>query len=273
MGKIVELIDQYCYENQEDERRTHLGPSILGDECGRKIWLEFRWALKLKNEPWMVRLLERGKKEEKVFIHFLEKIGVKVEQIDPATGKQWRFTGYKGQFCGSSDGKGSGVIFDHSYLLEFKTHSDKSFKDLINNGVRNSKPEHYVQVTMYMGEMDLTKCLYLAVNKNHDDLYDEIIDFNPEMYKKYKTRAIQLIDAAEPPPRISNNPTWYQCKMCDYHRLCHGRALPDLNCRTCAHSTPVENGRWQCEFYAGNPLIPENVMGQGCPNYHQHPME
>ena len=57
-----------------------------------------------------------------------------------------------------------------------------------------------------------------------------------------------MINATEPPLRCSNDPSWYVCKMCDFHGHCHGDKVPAVNCRTCAHSTPEMNGdaRWSC---------------------------
>jgi hypothetical protein len=65
-------------------------------------------------------------------------------------------------------------------------------------------------------------------------------------------RAKLIIEAAEPPPRLSEDASHWICKMCDFHAQCHGTTAPEVNCRTCAHSTPVldaEGGQWRCEHH------------------------
>jgi hypothetical protein len=273
MGKIVDAIDAAVLAGQEQGHRAHLGCSGIGEECARKIWYSFRWTSQSTFAPNTLRLFERGHLEEDRFVKWLRAAGVEVFQNDPNTGRQFRFKGYKGHVGGEIDGVGIGIISDQPYLLEFKTHNEKSFKELQANGVEMSKPIHYVQMQMYMGQYQLPRALYLAIDKNSDRLYDEVVEFNRAIYDKYLARAQMIVDAPEPPPRLSNNPTWFECKWCDHHAVCHLKAAPLKNCRTCAHSTPVEDGEWQCEFPPGINPIPEELMVTGCPIYYQHPME
>lgn len=277
MGTIVDAIDRVLFEEQDQELRSHTGASTIGEECGRKIWYSFRWVLQQKHRPQLLRLFERGHLEEDRFVGWLRKAGVIVHQNDPATGRQYRFTGYKGHYAGEIDAVGEGLI-PGPYLLEFKTHNDKSFKDLCANKVKMAKPTHYVQMQMYMGQYKLPRAVYLAINKNTDDLYDEVVEFNQAVYDKYLARAATIIDSPEPPPRISNNASWFECKWCDFHAVCHLKAEVLKNCRTCAHSTPVEQGQWLCEndsrevpFLSG--IIPIAIVKAGCSEYHRHPME
>jgi hypothetical protein len=103
-----------------------------------------------------------------------------------------------------------------------------------------------------MGLTGMERAFYMAVNKNDDTIYTERIEFDLVEFKKIMERAERVIRAAEPPLRCSNDPSWYVCKMCDFAPLCHGEEAPDVNCRTCAHSTPEldgENGKWTCREY------------------------
>lgn len=274
MGIVADAIDEFVLADQDEKMRGHLGYSSIGEDCARKLWYSFRWATKPEHPAATLRLFERGHLEEDRFVRWLRGAGVLVYQNDPETNKQFRFSGYKGHVGGEIDGVGVGLISGQPYLLEFKTHSEKSFKDLVANGVEFSKPMHYVQMQMYMGQYSFSKGLYLAIDKNSDKLYDEVLEFNPAVYEKYLKRAQMIVDAPEPPPKLSTNPSWFECKWCDHHSVCHLKEAPLRNCRTCAHSTPVENGKWKCE-------CPENevaeisvyVIEKGCFRYHQHPME
>ena len=54
-----------------NENRTHLGASVIGRECGREVWLMFRWALDRSWGGRMLRLFARGKREENIFALFV----------------------------------------------------------------------------------------------------------------------------------------------------------------------------------------------------------
>ena len=58
-------------------------------------------------------------------------------------------------------------------------------------------------------------------------------------------KAGRIIFAQRPPSRISEDPAWYECRMCAHHDVCHGGGAAAVNCRTCLHATPVEGG-WHC---------------------------
>jgi hypothetical protein len=77
-------------------------------------------------------------------------------------------------------------------------------------------------------------------------------------------RAERVITAAEPPLRCSNDPSWWICKLCDFHETCHGNKAPDATCRTCCHSTPELDGeaRWSCAHH--NADIPLDAQRRGC---------
>lgn len=272
---ILEAIDASIFNAQDRSLRGHLGASIIGAKCARKLWYGFRWATACEWEPRLLRLFDRGKLEEDRFIKWLTDAGVKVWQLDPATGKQYRFSGYKGHFGGELDGVGQHPAIDGPFLLEFKTHNTNSFGELKAVGVECSKWEHYVQVQIYMGVMNLKQAVYLAINKNSDEIYAETVQFEQCCYDAFVKRAEMIIDAPEPPPKISNEPSWWECKFCEHRPICHDKQLPLRNCRTCAHSTPIEGAQWQCEENRSKSfsIIPAEVIKTGCSKYVQHPME
>lgn len=269
-----------AYRGEEDAFRSHLGASLIGRECARELWYSFHWTTAPTFEGRMLRLFNRGHLEEPRMVALLRLIGCTVWQLDE-NGKQFRVSGYKGHFGGSMDGVVLGLpeMPDEPALAEFKTHNDKSFQKLKGDGVREAKLEHYVQMQIYMGKNALRWALYMAVNKNDDDLYAELVAFDRETFERFDQRAAGIIDAQEAPPRISESPGWYKCKICPFAPVCHGAALPDVNCRTCRWSTPVEGGKWVCE----NPKVmaehgqttpvelDKETQLRGCPHYEMNP--
>lgn len=215
----------------------------------------------------MLRLFDRGHREESVFVNHLRSSGVHVLDVDPNTGEQFRIAHWDGHFGGSLDA----LIFDPPDfpgvwgLGEFKTHNDKSFRDLVKNKVKKSKWEHYVQMNIYMYKYGLQYALYMAVNKNDDSYHFEVVELDAAVAEQYIDRAGKIIYAERIPDRISDDPGWYECKFCDYRLVCHNDTLPAKNCRTCVHSTPAPEGQWGCDLYGA--IIPEGVTYKGCENY------
>lgn len=228
--------------------RPHLGASLIGRECERELWYTFRWAKKPSFDGRMLRLFDRGQKEEARFIEELRGIGAEVFDTDEATGDQIRVSAVNGHFGGSCDGVARGLPeAPKSWaVLEFKTHGAKSFDKLKKEGVRQAKPEHFSQMTVYMHLLDLERALYLAVNKDTDELYSEWLHLDKDHALELLRKAERIVNYTSPPERISDDPAWWKCKFCDYHALCHDEQIADVNCRTCAHSSPAENGSWTC---------------------------
>lgn len=235
-----------------DGNRRHLGASIIGKECERALWYDFRWTTRSQHPGRLLRLFETGQLEETRLVRNLRRTGATVVEVDPDTGRQFRVQAHGGHFGGSLDGVAINLIEAPKtwHVLEFKTHSKKSFGDLVAKAVRESKPQHFAQMQIYMHLTGITRAMYLAVNKDTDDLHVERVEVDPVYAEALLTKAGRIIFAAVPLPRISDDPSWYQCRMCDHAALCHGDAdgsvAAQVNCRTCLHSTPVDGG-WQCE--------------------------
>lgn len=252
------------YESKPQQHRGHLGCSLLGDTCERKVWLGWRWALSPKFGGRILRLFDSGKREEQRPINELRGIGAQVWDVDPATGDQWRVSSCGGHLAGSLDGvvKGIPECPDDALVLEIKTHGAKSFADLTKKGVKESKPVHYAQMTLYMGLMELPRALYFAVNKDTDELHTEVVAFDREHFDALIARAQRIIDSTQPPYRISTDPDHFECKWCGFHAICHAGQSAEVNCRTCCHSTPIDAGAWKCERKAAT--ISEDEQRIGC---------
>lgn len=290
-GRVMPHMDD-AYRGEDGGHRSHLGASILGGECPRSIWYSFRWVHKAAFEGRTLRLFNRGHLEEARFIALLLMIGCEVWQQD-ANGKQFRISWAEGHAGGSGDGVERGIPDlppETAAVCEFKTHGEKSFIELAGKlnewrahvenpshapftgqGVRSAKFEHYVQMQLYMRKMGLPAAIYMAVCKNTDDLYAEVIHLDHEFADQYLDRGEQIVWATQAPKRISESAGFYKCRWCDKRPVCHMGAAPDLNCRTCEHSEPVRGGEgaWHCRLH-GMPLSKE-LQQAGCKTYKRDP--
>jgi hypothetical protein len=179
-------------------------------------------------------------------------------------------------------------------LGEFKTHNEKSFAKLAGtewrkhldyhlglsktqvqfdgDGVKEAKFEHYVQMQLYMFKMGLAVCLYVAVNKNTDDIYCELISLDSKFAEQFLARGETLVDSLDAPTKLSKSPGFWKCKFCDHLPVCHLGAPPAKNCRTCAFSCPVVNepgAHWHCN--ERNIRLTKEMQLAGCSKYVRNP--
>ena len=248
----INKIYQHYERTYNDGHRAHLGGSLIGRECERELWFTFRWATDVHHDGRLLKLFQRGHREELIFIDDLKQAGVEVYSGNP-DGSQYTVQACGGHFGGSMDSVGRGFIEAPSrwHLIEMKTHNKKSFDQLVANGVRETKPEHFaqMQVYMYLAEPQLERALYLAVNKDTDELYSERFHLDRAFAAAMVDKAGRIIYAKTPPPGISSDPSFYKCKMCNQADTCHQRKGAAINCRTCVHSTPEDSGTWRCELH------------------------
>lgn len=257
-----------AWEKRENRPpRSHLGASTIGRECERELWLTFRWADYPQYEGRLLRLFNSGHLAEPRFVADLEAAGVTVHTIDAETGKQFLFADHGGHFGGSMDGAGLGFAEAPKtwHVLEFKTHSEKSFTSLTKLGVKAAKFEHWAQMQTYMQKFGIDRAFYLAVNKNTDELYAERIEYDAKAAAALTDKAGRIIFAAEPPQGISDSPAHFKCKFCNMAAVCHASAFPKANCRTCVYATPEPDGdaRWTCSFHKKDLTVDDQRAGCG----------
>lgn len=286
LQKVLPYIED-IYRADTEPFRSHMGASLIGQECGRSVWLSWRWATLPSFSGRLYRLFNRGHMEEARFISLLLMIGCKIFQQDQ-NGHQFRISHADKHFGGSGDGVVTGVpdVDDPNLALlsEYKTHGEKSFIELVGpladyrkhledphrhpfkgKGVRVGKPEHYVQMQVYMRKMGLTAAIYGAVCKNTDDLYMELVTLDIETSDAFLERGAKLVSMQEPPTRINESPGFFKCRFCDHRPVCHLGAKPAVNCRTCKFSKPIEEGKWFCNMHQTE--IDKQTQFAACQDY------
>ena len=246
----VAAIYRWHKATADSGHRPHLGASVIGHACERYLWLLFRWCGAEDFDGRMLRLFDTGKRAESRFVEELRGIGCEVHDVDEFGG-QFRVSDIAGHFGGSMDGAVQGLPEAPKawHVVEFKTHGEKSFNELVKKKVRAAKPQHWAQMQVYMGLTGMDRAMYLAENKNTSDVYAERVEFDLVEFTALVERARRVITAGTPPGKLSEDPAWFECKWCSFHSQCHGEKVPEVNCRTCAHSTPrvdVDGGVWHC---------------------------
>lgn len=285
---------QSAYEEKErtSKRRSRgLGASQLGKQCERQVYYGFRWFQDSDFSGRMLRLFDTGNLQEGRIVDDLRSIGIEVWEKDPNTGKQFRVEHFGGHLSGYMDGIGVGFPQspEQHHILEFKTHNEENFFKLVGipyttKGIKlykamlaagtnficdleKGKYEHYVQCQIYMGLRGLDRCVYIGVNKNDDAMVATRVRFNQKDFDNLVMKAERVIFGGYTPPRINENPSWYECKFCDFHDICHLGAAPQMNCRTCVNSEARRNGTWFCKLMQVTLNLEQQAMG--CNGYEQ----
>jgi len=276
----------YKQRGDAEPNRGYLGASIIGHSCSRYLWYTFRACCKPEFSGRIYRFFETGDLEETRLVKDLRAIGCTVHDVDEH-GNQFAVNAIGGHFSGHMDGAALGIPTAEKtwHVLEFKTHNAKSFAKLEKEGVQASKPQHYAQMQVYMGLTGMTRALYIAVNKDTDEIYAERVRFDKVAFDALMERAKRIITSTSPLERISERSDWWECHFCDAYDLCHGpqiSALPisAINCRQCCHATPEMDGvaRWSCKKHGrslsehdqtaacDDHLVLPGLIGFACPS-------
>lgn len=265
--RIKADIDAYCVQKFDEPPRAHLGASIIGKKCQRELVYGFRHMHRKRFDGRMLRLFNRGHKEEFRFVEWLRGIEAKVWELSE-DGKQFRMSYVDGHYGGSLDGIAvmpERYMLDFPFLLEMKTHNDRSFKRLVKDSVRMAKPEHWQQMCNYGYSYELQYAIYMAVNKNDDDLHIEVLELDHNVGKANVEKAMSTVGADTLPPKIAANPSYDSCKYCDMSGICHSGEPVDVNCRSCSKAVAVADAQWFCRHW--NAIIPKDVIPNACPQW------
>jgi hypothetical protein len=278
-AKLVEAIyAQYKKRGDEEPNRGYLGASIIGYRCDRYLWYCFRSCCKEEIEGRIYRLFETGDLEEARLTNDLRSIGCIVHDVDE-NGEQFEVNAFSGHFSGHMDGAATRIPGrgEKWHVLEYKTHNAKSYAKLVANGVAKAKPMHYAQMQIYMHLTGMKHALYLAVNKDTDEIYPEFVEYDKEFADKMMDRAENIIFKKSPPDRIASRPDWWECRYCPARTICWGTenapgepVFPvTVNCRQCCHATPVQEPGvlWQCSRPGHERGLSPKDQDKACP-YH-----
>lgn len=272
---LEELIDKKEEEKRE-ERRLYLGASSLYSPCDRKTWLSIHWAINEEKNGRIRRLLETGNREEDVMAQHLRDIRMNLLY----TGDDQLTLHLKGNViqCHPDGYIESGVPTAEKtpHMWENKTMNKANFEKLVKEGVMTAKPEHYAQMQCEMYGSDeifkkkIDRCLYTVICKDDSRIYAERVDLNETYAKEFIENGYKLFMREDIPARVSNNPTFWICKMCPCYNFCfplnessNFDGMKNVNCRTCAYGRPIDDKDcWYCEKYED--CIPKKNQETGC---------
>jgi len=257
-------VDTTLVERQEQSRRPYLGASQIGGPCDRALWYSFRWALEPVFDAASLRRIADGHAGEALMAERLHLVpGVQLWTLDEDTGRQFGFRDLNNHFAGHLDGVILGLLQAPKtpHVWEHKQVGDAKFRELVKlkSGATDEKAvlekwdeRYFVQAQVYMHALDLTRHYLTAATPGGRQYTSVRTAYQPDVAQSATARAANIIGAARPPLRLSDNSADWRCKSCDFWSICHSQKVPAVNCRTCAHSTALidaERAPWICEYH------------------------
>lgn len=215
-------------ERQAQPPRTYLGASRIGEPCSRRLAFEMMAVPVDEGRGFdgpILRIFEAGHVFETLSIRWLRAAGFDLRTAR-RDGGQFGFSVAGGRIRGHIDGVivgGPDVGLPWPALWEHKALNARSWEDLVKKGLRESKPVYQAQVQIYMAYLDVPVTLFTALNKNTQELFHEVVRFDPAEAQALSDKAVavlQAVDAGELPPRIASAPDFYLCRFCDYAHRC-----------------------------------------------------
>lgn len=251
---IAQLADDETPRRYKHSARV--GATALANACDRKIWLDYRWGISEHHSMKALLIFQRGFIEEARILAGLEAAGMTVLARQP-DGRPFRFNAIGDAYGGMIDGLVTGCpdLPDPSdtAILEMKTANDKAFGKIKTLGVKEGKPEHYQQIQQYLLHLPQYKHgLYVVVNKNTEEWYIEVVDFDPLVANFDKERMERILLSNDMPAKTINPKN---CTWCPYQNYCFGIRPLNRSCRTCGFSRVYEDRGWVC-------VNPDNLENQ-----------
>jgi hypothetical protein len=233
-SQVNRLVDAaYEAEMRKQKPRNYIGGSRLGHYCDRALGYEYQHFPKDPGRDFSARayrIFRDGHRIEDQAIEDLRRAGFVIKNARK-DGGQFGFSILDGKVKGHIDGAviAAPLPMVLPAIWECKSMNDKKWTKCQREGVLKSHPVYYYQMQTYMTYMQLwtAPALFTAYNKNTSEYLHQLVPYNPAAAQEASDRGFRVVSAPSPEylARISNDPSNFQCKWCDYRERCHAEAL------------------------------------------------
>ena len=206
-----------CKRKSDTHERHYIGASLLGDQCDRKIWY-YRYEPPAIKDGRVLRIFRIGDYFEDFVIEMLRDAGVKVFNVDE-NGKQFGFV--DGEVSGHCDGVVVGLPeSDQPHVLEVKSMNNSTFNQLKKKGLKATNIKYYGQIQVYTLKLELQDGLFIAMNKDNQELYFERLKLD-KFYAMALIEKGKEIAKLTTPPKRTFKKNFYLCNMCGKKKECY----------------------------------------------------
>ena len=211
----------------EEPRAYNVSPSLVGDDCLRRIQYETTRAPGKPHEPKLLRIFDRGHMAEEMLLRWMRAAGFVISGAGP-DGRQHGFSVANGQIRGRLDGivldgpEIEGIIYP--CIWEAKALGAKGWRSVDKDGVAKAYPRYAAQIALYQAYKDIANpSLFTALNSDTMEIYHEAVAFDTETAQAASDRAVNILQAnalGELLPRVAGDPDGFQCKWCRFNAHC-----------------------------------------------------
>jgi hypothetical protein len=271
-------------ENRKEEPRHYIGMSSIGGECERRIYYDFHWTSAPNFDAGTLKKFADGHHGEDMQAARLRLVDAVELHTHDKNGGQFAFSDLGGHFEGHMDGAIKGIfqapktwhVWEHKQVNETEFQKLKKLKIELGEkeALKNWHQTYYAQAVMYMDKSGMKRHYLTVSTPGGRDTISVRSNPNKRYAKVLKTLAHDIIASDKPSqvPRCSELPGWHVCKnFCTHPQHCHGDQVAQVNCRTCAHSTPHiidgGDGVWRCHLSDTPHDIPIDVQRRGCSSH------
>jgi hypothetical protein len=218
---------------RKEPRRDYLGMSAVGHPCERKLWYDVHDPIAEEFSAATLKRFEDGHRSEALMAQRIRMAnGVQLWTVDPETGNQFECTDFDGRFKGHMDGVVLGLFQAPKtpHVWEGKAVNEKKFAEFKKIKAQFGEKEtlarwdavYWTQAQSYMGYFDLQRHYLTVCTPGVRDWDSARTEFDSVAFDKIKDKAKRILEAKFPLAKVSNNPSWWQCKFCVYTERCHG---------------------------------------------------
>jgi len=186
---------------QSSSRSGVFYPSMLGNVCDRYLYLAYRGKLPQQTIASVThRIFDNGSSLEDRMTKYFEMMEIYKDRELPTKCDDPPISG-RADFLLAHDEYGDVVV-------ELKSINDKGFKNLYNK----PKPEHFIQLQIYLQLLDKTNGIVLYENKNDQRLKAFKVERSSKEWIKITERCKFIQEATELPENCGG-PTWCACRL------------------------------------------------------------
>lgn len=197
---LLKMFEDTLGYQQNSSRVGVFYPSMLGNECDRYLYLAFRGKLPQQEiASTTQRIFDTGSSLEDRMTKYFEQMGI-------LRGREIVVKSDSPPISGRAD-----FLLTHEehqeIVLELKSINDKGFKNLYSK----PKPEHALQLQIYLQLLDKAYGIVLYENKNDQKLKAFKVKRSPKEWNALVTRCNQIQNAIAIPESCTGA-VWCACR-------------------------------------------------------------
>ncbi len=210
-----------------------IGSGYIGVECGRDLAYRYHKAPKEERDGpvskgELQRHAEVGFWTETNMAEWLRDAGFDLRTHND-DGRQFGYLACKdaqgqARMAGEIDGiiLSGPAVLAYPLLWESKKATAKKFAKFVKEGVKKADAKYYGQLQNNHVMMDVPTTLFSMLNVDTMKFYFEVVAFDAPVAQALQDRAVKVLQSNTPEeiPRITNDPTDFRCKFCDFQRQC-----------------------------------------------------